>query len=104
MAKKRWKKKIAMMRKELEKFCESGGYSCNINEDCTNEYGDECPIQNYARRSRDDESVRYWCEFDHDSDFYLFRYSARNIREAHALIPKRFLKSIRRQKELADFN
>ncbi len=103
MAKKRLKKKIAIMRKELEKFCESGEYSININEDCTNEYGDECPIQAYARRSRDDESARYWCEFDHNS-FYLFVYSAKNIREAHALIPKRFLKTIKQQKELADFN
>jgi hypothetical protein len=91
-----------MMRNELGKFCERGGYSININEDCTNEDGDECPIQAYARRSRSDESPRYWCDFDHDS-FYLFNYEARNIREAHALIPKRFLKSIRKQKELADF-
>jgi len=102
MAKKRRKKKIATMRQELEKFCEIGGYSVNINEDCTNEYGDECPIQSYARRSRSDESPRYWCEFDHDN-FYLFNYGARNIREAHTLIPKQFLKAIRKQKELADF-
>lgn len=91
-----------MMRSELEEFCKSGGYSCNINEECTNEYGDECPIQAYARRSISDESPRYWCDFDYDS-FYLFNYGARNVREAHALIPKWFLKSIRRQKELADF-
>ncbi|MFZ3077977.1 MAG: hypothetical protein WA139_05965 [Candidatus Aenigmatarchaeota archaeon] len=102
MARKRWKKKIATMRKELEEFCESGGYSIDINEDCTNEYGNECSIFGYARRSRSDESPRYWCEFDHDG-FYLFTYGARNVREAHALIPKRFLKTIRRQKELADF-
>ncbi len=103
MAKKRLKKKIAIMRNELIEFCKSGGYSININEDCTNEYGDECPIQDYAKRSKSDESPRYWCEFDYDNS-YLFAYSTRNIREAHALIPKRFLKTIRQQKELTDFH